>query len=89
MPQLKVAHQSWPLAKAFTISRGSRTSSEVVIVEIHDGDIVGRAECMPYARYDETVEGVIADIKRRRCQRARRAMRSIVRFGTWRRSLEV
>ena len=64
MPQLKVAHQSWPLAKAFTISRGSRTSSEVVIVEIHDGDIVGRAECMPYARYDETVEGVIADINR-------------------------
>ena len=64
MPQLKVAHQSWPLATAFTISRGSRTSSEVVVVEIHDGDIVGRAECMPYSRYDETVEGVIADIKR-------------------------
>ena len=64
MPQLKVAHQSWPLATAFTISRGSRTSSAGVVVEIHDGDIVGRAECMPYDRYDETVEGVIADIKR-------------------------
>lgn len=64
MPQLTVAHQSWPLAGAFTISRGSRTSAEVVVAEIRDGDHVGRAECMPYARYDETVEGVIADIER-------------------------
>ena len=64
MPQLKVAHQSWPLATAFKISRGSRTSAEVVVAEISDGDHVGRAECMPYARYDETVGGVIADIER-------------------------
>lgn len=64
MRQLQVEHQSWPLAKAFSISRGSRTTAEVVVAAITDGDYVGRAECMPYARYDETVEGVIADIER-------------------------
>lgn len=63
MPQLRVEHQSWRLAKAFSISRGSRTTSEVVVAEIHDGAHVGRAECMPYARYDETVEGVVAEIE--------------------------
>lgn len=64
MPRLRVEHQSWPLAKAFSISRGSRTTSEVVVAEIQDGAHIGRAECMPYARYDETVEGVVADIER-------------------------
>ncbi|NKB59419.1 MAG: L-Ala-D/L-Glu epimerase [Alphaproteobacteria bacterium] len=64
MRKLKAEHQSWPLAKAFAISRGSRTSSEVVVAEISDGAHVGRAECMPYARYDETVEGVVAEIER-------------------------
>jgi L-alanine-DL-glutamate epimerase-like enolase superfamily enzyme len=62
--KLHVEHQSWPLANAFTISRGSRTTAEVVVAAITDGDTVGRAECMPYARYDETVEGVIAEIER-------------------------
>jgi len=64
MPRLRVEHQSWPLAGAFTISRGSRTTSEVVVAEITDGEHVGRAECMPYARYNETVASVIAEIER-------------------------
>ena len=64
MRRVRVEHQSWPLAGAFTISRGSRTTAEVVVAEIADGGHVGRAECMPYARYDETVEGVIAEIDR-------------------------
>lgn len=54
--------RSWPVAGKFTISRGTRT--EAVVVEVHvsfDG-FTGRAECVPYARYDETVEGVIQDI---------------------------
>jgi L-alanine-DL-glutamate epimerase-like enolase superfamily enzyme len=63
MRQLKVEHQSWWLAGKFAISRGSRTTSEIVIAEITDGEHIGRAECMPYARYDETVEGVVAEIR--------------------------
>ncbi|MCM2129810.1 N-acetyl-D-Glu racemase DgcA [Larsenimonas rhizosphaerae] len=52
----------FPLAEAFTISRGSRTHARVVTVTLSDGTHTGRGECVPYARYDETVESVIHDI---------------------------
>jgi L-alanine-DL-glutamate epimerase-like enolase superfamily enzyme len=57
--RLKVRRDSWPLAKPFTISRGSRTVAEVVVAEIHDGALRGRGEGVPYARYGETVDGVV------------------------------
>lgn len=65
--QLAVRRESWPLRGTFAISRGSRTESIVVVVELSvespDGQkVVGRGECMPYERYDETVEGVIETI---------------------------
>jgi L-alanine-DL-glutamate epimerase-like enolase superfamily enzyme len=54
-----VVRQSWPLAQPFAISRGSRTTAEVVVAEIFDGDSRGRGECVPYPRYGESVEGVV------------------------------
>ena len=63
MRSLKISHESWPLAKALTISRGSRISAAVVLVEVTDGAAVGRGECMPYAHYGETVPAVIAEIE--------------------------
>jgi L-alanine-DL-glutamate epimerase-like enolase superfamily enzyme len=63
MRQLTVRAESWPIAGTFTISRGSKTAADVVLVEIHDGAHVGRGECVPYARYGETVEGVVAAIE--------------------------
>jgi L-alanine-DL-glutamate epimerase-like enolase superfamily enzyme len=63
MPALTVTHESWPLAKPFAISRGSKTASELVIVEIRGDDVSGRGECVPYARYGETVEGVVAALR--------------------------
>jgi L-alanine-DL-glutamate epimerase-like enolase superfamily enzyme len=62
MATLLVRPETWPLAKAFTISRGSRTAAEVVVAEISDGKMTGRGECMPYARYGESVDGVAAAI---------------------------
>lgn len=53
----------FPLKKVFAISRGARTEAAVVRVEIEAGGHVGRGECVPYARYGETIEGVIADIE--------------------------
>ena len=58
MRKLTVAVESWPIAGAFTISRGSRTEALVVVATIEDADLRGRGECVPYARYGETVEGV-------------------------------
>lgn len=54
--------ETWPIAGSFVISRGSRTEVRVVVAEISDGIHVGRGECVPYARYGETVEGVAAQI---------------------------
>ncbi|MGJ4728330.1 N-acetyl-D-Glu racemase DgcA [Luteimonas sp. SDU101] len=63
-PGLSVAHTSHALATPFRISRGVRTSAEVVVATIRDGDAVGRGESLPYARYDESVDSVIAEAAR-------------------------
>ena len=54
--------ETFPIAGKFVISRETRTEQRVVLVEVSDGETTGRAECVPYPRYGETVEGVIADI---------------------------
>lgn len=61
--ELQARHESWPIAGSFRISRGAKTSAEVVVAEVTDGTHTGRGECVPYARYDETVEGVLAAIR--------------------------
>jgi len=62
-PRLTVRRESWPLAQPFVISRGSRTTAEVVVVELVAGAHRGRGESVPYARYGETVEGVLTAIE--------------------------
>jgi L-alanine-DL-glutamate epimerase-like enolase superfamily enzyme len=57
---LTVRTERWPIAGAFSISRGAKTEAQVVVVELNDGRHRGRGECVPYARYDETVAGVMA-----------------------------
>jgi L-Ala-D/L-Glu epimerase len=59
---LTVAVERFPTAGTFTIARGSRTEAVVVVATFTDGDLVGRGECVPYARYHETVDGVAATI---------------------------
>jgi L-alanine-DL-glutamate epimerase-like enolase superfamily enzyme len=60
--KLSVRCERWPIAGAFTISRGSKTEAEVVVAEITDGTFTGRGECTPYSRYGETAPGVSAAI---------------------------
>ena len=61
-PTLRVATERWPIAGAFTISRGSKTEAEVVVAEVTDGLYRGHGECVPYERYYETSIGVSAAI---------------------------
>ena len=61
--RLEIAHVSSPLRAAFAISRGAKTSAETVRVRLSDGEHAGRGESVPYARYGETVESVIAAIE--------------------------
>jgi L-alanine-DL-glutamate epimerase-like enolase superfamily enzyme len=60
---LSVRIERWPLASAFTISRGSKTEAVVVAAELADGAHRGRGESVPYARYGETPDGVVAAIE--------------------------
>jgi L-alanine-DL-glutamate epimerase-like enolase superfamily enzyme len=55
---LGVKVESWPIKGSFRIARGAKTEAEVVVAEIADGDIRGRGECVPYARYGETIASV-------------------------------
>ena len=63
MPALSIAQESWPIAGSFTISRGSKTAADVVVVTLEEGGHRGRGECVPYPRYNETVEGVVASLE--------------------------
>jgi len=60
---LTVREEAWPIAGSFVISRGSKTQARVVVAELADGPAMGRGECVPYPRYGETVEGVLAEIE--------------------------
>ena len=63
MRRLSVASERWPLAAAFVISRGSKTEAEVVVAELSNGEHRGRGESVPYGRYGETTETVVAQIE--------------------------
>jgi L-alanine-DL-glutamate epimerase-like enolase superfamily enzyme len=55
--------ESWPIRGGFRIARGARSAAEVVVLELDDGQNTGRAECVPYARYGESIESVRAEIE--------------------------
>jgi len=59
---LSVKIERWPIAGRFTISRGAKTEAAVVVATLTDGKFTGRGECVPYARYGESVKGVLATI---------------------------
>jgi L-alanine-DL-glutamate epimerase-like enolase superfamily enzyme len=60
---LSVRIERWPLERAFAISRGAKTEVVVVLAEVGNGGARGRGEGVPYARYGETPEGVVAAIE--------------------------
>jgi len=61
--KLGVSVERFPIAGGFTISRGSKTEAVVVVASINDGTHTGRGECVPYARYGESIEGVVTAIE--------------------------
>lgn len=59
---IDVARDVFRLAQVFTISRGSRTEAKVLTVRVTRDGVTGWGECVPYARYGETLESVTAQI---------------------------
>jgi L-alanine-DL-glutamate epimerase-like enolase superfamily enzyme len=60
---LDVVDEAWPLRSAFVIARGAKTEARVVTVRVSDGAAFGWGECVPYARYGETIEGTSQAIR--------------------------
>jgi len=54
--------ERWPVAGAFTISRGAKTHVDVVVAEIVDGDHVGRGEGTAIYYHGESAESVLAQV---------------------------
>jgi len=63
MAELTVTTQSWPLRGRFTISRGARSDVNVIVAQLRDRGHEGRGECVPYARYGESIASVRAQIE--------------------------
>jgi L-Ala-D/L-Glu epimerase len=60
---MTLAVEAFPIAGRFVISRGAKTEARVVTAVLRAGDAIGRGECVPYARYGESVESVVAAIE--------------------------
>lgn len=93
MPRhLAASTESFPIAGSFTISRGSKTEARVVTCLITDGDHTGAGECVPYARYGETVESVLEEIAAARAAvesgATREELRRAMRAGAARNALD-
>jgi L-alanine-DL-glutamate epimerase-like enolase superfamily enzyme len=90
--ELSVRIERWPIAGAFAISRGSKTEAVAVVAELSDGTHRGRGESVPYARYGETPDGIVAAIEglrpalRRGLDRA--ALQGAMTAGTARNALD-
>lgn len=60
---MQITRDSFRLAEVFTISRGSRTEAQVLTVTVEQDGHIGRGECVPYARYGESLESVTAQLE--------------------------
>ncbi len=59
---IRVQSDIFRLAQTFTISRGSKTEAKVLTVQVTGDGVTGWGECVPYARYGETLDSVTAQI---------------------------
>ena len=83
-----VSRDSFKLAQVFTISRGSRTEANVITVTLKRGDHVGKGECVPYARYNETMDSVEAQIMSLPVEFDRDTLRDLLPAGAARNAVD-
>lgn len=83
--QIEVTSDVFRLAQVFTISRGSRTQAEVLTVTV---DGLGRGECVPYARYGETLQSVTAQIQGLPSDLTRAALQDLLPAGAARNAVD-
>ena len=85
---ITVTADTFRLAQTFTISRGSKTEARVLTVRILRGGHSGWGECVPYARYGETLESVAAQINALPADITRQALQSALPPGAARNAVD-
>ncbi|MGR3437978.1 N-acetyl-D-Glu racemase DgcA [Salipiger abyssi] len=85
---IEVTRDTFRLAQVFTISRGSRTEAKVLTVKITRDGVTGWGECVPYARYDETLESVEAEIAGLPADVSRAALQELLPAGAARNAVD-
>ena len=76
---LQITLHNFPTRTAFTISRSTVTHVAVIQVELSDGTHMGRGECRPYPRYNQTPESVTAELE---------SVRTLIETGQMDKALE-
>jgi L-Ala-D/L-Glu epimerase len=61
--QVEFRQESWPIAGTFTISRGSKTQADVIVVTLQRNCHKGWGEAVPYPRYGETVAQTLSALQ--------------------------
>lgn len=85
---IEVHADTFKLAQVFTISRGSRTAAEVLTVRVTRDGVTGWGECVPYARYDETLQSVTDQINSLPADIDRAALQSALPAGAARNAVD-
>ena len=85
---IEVHADTFKLAQVFTISRGSRTAAEVLTVKVTRNGVTGWGECVPYARYDETLQSVTDQINNLPVDIDRTALQSALPAGAARNAVD-
>ncbi|MBN9888839.1 N-acetyl-D-Glu racemase DgcA [Salipiger abyssi] len=85
---IEVTRDTFRLAQVFTISRGSRTEAKVLTVKVTRDGVTGWGECVPYARYDETLESVEAEIAGLPADVSRAALQELLPAGAARNAVD-
>lgn len=86
--RIDVSHDVFKLAQVFTIARGSRTEAKVLTVHLDDGTHKGWGECVPYARYGESLDSVTDQIKGLPADVTRQALYDLLPAGAARNAVD-
>ena len=85
---IRVTADTFQLAQVFTISRGSRTEAKVLTAHIERDGIKAWGECVPYARYNESLESVTEQINELPVDITRDALQAALPSGAARNAVD-
>ena len=85
---ITVERDVFRLAQVFRIARGARTEAQVLTVRIERDGVTGWGECVPYARYGESLDSVSAQIGALPADVSRMALQDLLEPGAARNAVD-